>query len=196
VRVAHEGSAFWLPICSVAFLLYRDDVKHDIIEFKARCDNHDRIRDLLKNKNARFVGEDHQVDTYFRVPDGRLKLRQGNIENSLIFYSRPNQAGPKQSDVTMSSVPPASDLREVLTKALTVLVAVDKRREIYFVDNVKIHLDRVEGLGEFIEVEAIGSASEVDRLREQAEEFLHQFGVASSDLIEGSYSDMLGPSGN
>jgi predicted adenylyl cyclase CyaB len=166
-------------------------MRHSIIEFKARCSDLSRIRELLKNRNARFVGEDHQIDTYFRVPDGRLKLREGNIENSLIFYSRPNQAGPKQSDVTMSSVVAQSDLREVLTKGLGVLVTVDKRREIYFLDNVKIHLDRVEGLGEFVEVEAIGDSSELAQLRGQCETFLGEFGVAPTDLLDGSYSDLL-----
>ncbi len=166
-------------------------MEHAIIEFKARCGNHDRIREILKSTNARFEGEDHQVDTYFKVSNGRLKLREGNIENSLIFYSRPNQAGPKQSDVVMSAVPPNSELRSVLAKALGVLTTVDKRREIYFVENVKVHLDRVEGLGQFLEVEAIGDKSETGRLREQCEAFLREFGVCQTDLLQGSYSDML-----
>lgn len=166
-------------------------MEHAIIEFKARCGDHARIREILKSKSARFVGEDHQVDTYFRVPQGRLKLREGNIENSLVFYSRPNQSGPKQSDVTMSAVPAESDVKAVLSKALGIFVAVDKRREIYFVENVKVHLDRVEGLGEFVEVEAIGRQSELANLREQCEGFLREFGIGENDLLAGSYSDMM-----
>jgi predicted adenylyl cyclase CyaB len=125
------------------------------------------------------------------VPQGRLKLREGNIENSLVFYSRPNHAGPKQSDVTMSAVPADSDVKAVLAKALGAFVAVDKRREIYFVENVKVHLDRVEGLGEFVEVEAIGRQSDLVKLREQCEGFLREFGISEGDLLEGSYSDMM-----
>ena len=166
-------------------------MEHAIIEFKARCADHERIRNILKKKNARFVGEDHQIDSYFRVPYGRLKLREGEIENALVFYSRPDQAGPKQSDVALAKVPGKSELRSVLAKALGLLVAVDKRREIYFVGNVKIHLDRVEGLGEFVEVEAIGSANEVGSLREHCERFLSELGIKQEDLQEGSYSDML-----
>jgi adenylate cyclase class 2 len=162
-----------------------------VIEFKARCGDHAAVREILKTKNARFVGEDHQVDTYFRVPQGRFKLREGDIENSLVFYSRLNQAGPKQSDVTMSAVPAGSDVKAVLAKALGVIVAVDKRREIYFVENVKVHLDRVEGLGAFVEVEAIGKPSEVARLREQCEGFLREFGITDNELVEASYSDLL-----
>ncbi len=166
-------------------------MEHAIIEFKARCGDHRRIREILRKKSARFVGEDHQIDTYFRVPQGRLKLREGDIENALVFYSRPNQAGPKQSDVVLAKVPAEAELRPVLEKALGVLTAVDKRREIYFVENVKVHLDRVEGLGEFVEVEAIGSADEVTKLREQCEGFLVDFGIGAEDLEEGSYSDLL-----
>jgi adenylate cyclase, class 2 len=166
-------------------------MQHAIIELKARCADHARIREILQSKNARFVGTDHQVDTYFRVPSGRLKLREGNIENSLIFYSRPNQAGPKQSDVTMSAVSANSDLREVLAKALGVLVTVDKQREIYFVDNVKVHLDEVVGFGQFIEVEVMGNSAEAEALRKQRESFKREFAVSENDLVQVSYSDLL-----
>ena len=175
------------------FLLYVQRMQHTIIEFKARCADHANVREKLKQKNARFVGTDHQVDTYFRVPHGRLKVREGNIENSLIFYSRPNEAAAKQSNVTMSTVPPGSDLKAVLETALGILVTVDKKREIYFVDNVKIHLDEVVGLGTFLEVEAIGSAEERDKLRQQCDQFLKEFRVRQEDFVAISYSDMLLP---
>jgi adenylate cyclase, class 2 len=166
-------------------------MQHAIIEFKARCQHHERIREILKSNGARSIGTDHQVDTYFHVPSGRLKLREGNIENALIFYSRPNESGPKQSDVTMSVVSSNSDLRAVLTESLGVLATVDKQREIYFVDNVKVHLDQVEGLGRFIEVEAIGTPEQSLVLREQCQRFLAELEIRSNDLVEGSYSDLL-----
>ena len=166
-------------------------MQHAIIEFKARCSDHDRIQKLLREKNARFVGSDHQIDTYFRVPEGRLKLREGNIENSLIFYSRPDAAGPKQSDVTMSLLQPGNDVRAVLAKALQVLVTVDKQREIYFIENVKIHLDQVAGLGPFVEVEAIGLPEAAAELQAQCNAFLREFDLYPDDFIAGSYSDLL-----
>jgi adenylate cyclase class 2 len=172
-------------------LLYVVRMEHAIIEFKARCSDHARLREILKSKNAQFAGEDHQIDSYFRVPRGRLKLREGAIQNALVFYHRPNQAGPKQSNVVLAKLPVQSDVLEVLTKALGVMAVVDKRREIYFVDNVKIHLDRVEGLGEFVEVEAIGALNEVAELREQCTAFQGEFGIKQEDFIEGSYSDLL-----
>lgn len=166
-------------------------MQHTIVEFKARCADHDSIRKKLKQKAARFVGTDHQVDTYFRVPGGRLKLREGNIENSLIFYSREDRAGTKQSNVTMTTVPSGTDIKTVLAEALGVNVVVDKRREIYFVGNVKIHLDEVVGLGTFIEVEAIGSSDEREKLQQQCDEFLRDFEVRQVDLVAESYSDLL-----
>jgi len=166
-------------------------MRHTIIEFKARCADHDRIREKLKQKHARFAGTDRQIDTYFRVPQGRLKLREGNIENSLIFYSRANDAGTKQSDVTMSKIAGDSDIKAVLSRALGVMVAVDKKREIYFVDNVKIHLDEVAGLGKFLEVEAIGKAEDRAKLQRQCDEFVRDFEVRREDFVEGSYSDLL-----
>ena len=71
----------YLLICSMAFLN---------IEIKAKCNKIDEIREILKSKNAISKGIDHQVDTYFNSKNGRLKLREGNIENSLIYYSREN----------------------------------------------------------------------------------------------------------
>ena len=74
---------------------------HVNIEIKAKSNNQDAIREILKSKNADFKGIDHQIDTYFKVSNGRLKLREGKIENHLIHYQRENKEGPKQSDVTL-----------------------------------------------------------------------------------------------
>lgn len=71
------------------------------VEVKARSGDHERIREILRQRNARLVGEDHQIDTYFNVGTGRLKLREGNIENSLIYYRRSDGVGPKRSDVLL-----------------------------------------------------------------------------------------------
>ena len=68
-----------------------------IIEIKAHCNDQDKVRDILKGEGADFKGLDMLTDTCFRVPYGRLKLREGNIENNLIHYDRPDQKGSKQS---------------------------------------------------------------------------------------------------
>ncbi len=167
-------------------------MKHINIEIKARSTRNDKIRSILKSKKADFKGTDHQVDTYFKVLDGRLKLRQGNIENSLIFYRRENTSEPKESDVSLYRAKEISDLKQVLINALGELVTVDKQREIYFIDNVKFHLDKVKNLGEFVEIEAIGKQEkERESLLKQCNYYLQLFEINEEDLISVSYSDML-----
>ncbi len=166
---------------------------HLNVEIKAHCERGQEIHNLLLEKGSRFVGTDHQVDTYFHVPNGRLKLREGTIERHLIHYLRPDRQGPKTSEVMLYDPGPDETLKLLLQRALGVLVVVDKRRRIHFIDNVKFHIDSVEGLGTFVEIEAIdreGSLGE-EALRKQCEEYLELLGIESSDLVENSYSDML-----
>jgi predicted adenylyl cyclase CyaB len=168
---------------------------HVNIEIKAHCENPDAIRRFLQDNKADFKGTDHQLDTYFSVPNGRLKLRRGNIENSLIFYDRPNQPGPKQADVSLFQTDTVGgvQLAETLTSALEVLVVVDKQREIYFIDNVKFHIDDVKGLGTFIEIEAIDEKGDIgiDKLRSQCRYYINAFDIQQQDLVHNSYSDLL-----
>jgi adenylate cyclase class 2 len=169
---------------------------HLNVEIKARCNNQDAIREYLKANNADFRGIDHQIDTYFNVPNGRLKLREGEIENFLIHYERSDQEGPKQSKVTLYTSQPGSTLKEALTKALGILVVVDKEREIYFIENVKFHVDVVENLGTFMEIEAIDKDANIgkDKLNEQCNKYLKEMGIKDENLISVSYSDLLLPS--
>lgn len=163
------------------------------IEIKAQCDNQARIRAVLQERKARFVGVDHQIDTYFQVPNGRLKLREGTIEHNLIHYDRLDQEGPKGSDVLLYKPLPDAGLKALLTRALGVLVVVDKHRDIYFIDNVKFHLDRVAKLGTFVEIEAIDEDGRIgaDRLNAQCQHYLDLFELPPESLIAVSYSDLL-----
>lgn len=162
------------------------------IEIKARCKNPEFVKEILKTKNADFRGLDHQIDTYFKINSGRLKLREGNIENSLVFYKRKNKKGPKQSDVILFKTKPNSLLKEILTKTLDILVVVDKQREIYYIDNVKFHVDNVKDLGTFVEIEVIKeSGMTKNELLEQCQYYSNLFKVSEKDLIPVSYSDLL-----
>jgi adenylate cyclase class 2 len=165
----------------------------NIIEIKAHCPNPQTIRDILRSRNAAFRGTDRQTDTYFRVNRGRLKLREGQIENCLVYYEREDQAGPKQSEVILLPSTPGSALKEILIRSLGVLVVVEKQREIYFIDNVKFHIDTVKDLGSFVEIEAIDADSSLgrDKLLAQCQEFLELFKIAPVDLVADSYSDLL-----
>lgn len=170
-------------------------MSHVNIEIKAKSTNHMQIKEILKSLNADFKGTDHQIDTYFKTSHGRLKLRQGNIENSLIGYKRENKEGPKQSDVFLYNVDPKerTKLKEALANTLGILVEVDKKREIYFINNVKFHLDSVKGLGNFVEIEAIDKDLTLgkEKLLEQCNKYMELFDISSQDLISVSYSDML-----
>ena len=164
------------------------------IEIKAKCFHPEKVEAFLLSKGARFIGLDHQKDTYFEVPVGRLKLRQGNIEKTLIYYNRPDQEGPKQSDFSLSQVSDGEAMEQLLEKALGVKVIVDKYRKIFFIDNVKFHLDEVPGLGSFVEIEA-GNRTDlsltVEILRAQCDAYMKAFEIQEGDLIHNSYSDML-----
>ena len=163
------------------------------VEIKARCHNPGTIRQILEGRNARFIGEDRQIDTYYQVPRGRMKLRQGKIENALIYYDRHNQQGPKTSQIKLFKTSRGEDLRDLLSIALDELIVVDKKREIYFVDNVKFHIDQVQKLGSFVEIEAIdedGSRS-LEELQHQCASFMKLFEIQDQDLIAESYSDLM-----
>jgi len=168
-------------------------MSHLNIEIKAKSLELDRIRDILKSKNADFKGIDHQVDTYFKVNSGRLKLREGNIENHLIYYEREDKSGPKKSLVVLYKYNPDQSLKEILTRSLGVLAVVNKLREIYFIDNVKFHLDNVKGLGYFVEIEAIDEDGSIgsEKLHEQCKYYLRLLNISKEDLLENSYSDLV-----
>jgi predicted adenylyl cyclase CyaB len=169
----------------------RDAMKHLNFEFKARLKDEQRVRAMLKTLQARFVGTDHQVDTYFRAPAGRLKVREGRIENALIFYKRSNARRARRAQIDMMLLPRRNSVRAILCSALGVLAVVDKRREIYFAGNVKIHLDRVRGLGKFLEVEAISRAGDLKKIRAQARKFQKLLGITSKDIVPESYADLV-----
>ena len=163
------------------------------IEIKAKCTDKGNIRDILLSLKARQVGKDLQIDTYYKCNNGRLKLREGNIEYSLVSYLREDKSGPKKSDVIYYHPRKETPLKDILTTALGKLITVTKSREIFYMENVKFHLDTVEGLGDFVEIEAIdtdGSFGE-EKLMEQCNKYLTLFNIDTRDLIERSYSDLL-----
>lgn len=162
-------------------------------EFKARAANIKQLEEKLFTLNPFFKGEDHQTDTYFNVAVGRLKLREGNIENALIWYDRQNIADAKQSDIILYQHQPDTSLKDILIKVHGIKVIVDKTRRIYFIDNVKFHFDLVKELGTFVEVEAIDSKGSIgiEKLKQQCDHYFNFFGLNKSDYENCSYSDLL-----
>lgn len=165
------------------------------VEVKARCRGLDGMRRILADSGALPHGTDEQTDTYFEVSRGRLKVREGKIENALIAYDRPQRAGARPSAVTLAILEPgvAAAVRAALEAALPVAARVVKRREIWFDGNVKLHLDRVEGLGEFVEIEAQSEAGVPGRtaLEEQTRKWCARLGLDEGDRLAPSYAEMI-----
>jgi predicted adenylyl cyclase CyaB len=168
-------------------------MSHLNIEIKARHDHPDFVRDYLNSNSADFKGVDFQTDTYFNVINGRLKLREGNIENNLIYYKRSNESKAKESHFQLVNIPETKQLKEILSQSLGIKIVVEKKREIYFIGNVKFHIDEVAGIGSFIEIEASNLNDQVskERLQEQCNFYVGEFGIKDEDMIAFSYSDML-----
>ncbi|MCC6488464.1 MAG: class IV adenylate cyclase [Candidatus Hydrogenedentes bacterium] len=161
------------------------------VELKACLQDWDSAVAACERVGARLEGDIRQVDTFFRVPEGRLKLRTSEPgESCLIFYHRPDVAGVKGCDYLIEPVRPSMGV--LLDACFGTLGEVRKVRTLWLWENVRIHLDRVVGLGEFIEFEAVLSGTHDDadghaklaRLREV-------FQIGDSDLLTASYFDML-----
>jgi adenylate cyclase, class 2 len=184
---------FYAVILGDLCCLYQQRMSIHIIEFKARIQNIELAEKKLLVLDPLFKGEDRQVDTYFNVGFGRLKLREGTIESALIWYDRPNDAASKLSKVLLYKHAPDPSLKDLLIQANGIKTIVDKRRKIYFIDNVKFHFDEVEGLGKFIEVEAIDETGELglEKIQAQCDHYSAFFNIQPSEFMSGSYSDML-----
>jgi len=161
------------------------------IELKARLPDRDQAVRVCGELGAAFHGDIRQTDTYFPVPEGRFKLRESDPgDDYLVFYRRPDTAGPKGCDYHIAVVDPSP--LPVLQTALGVLAVVVKTRTLYLWENVRIHLDAVEELGDFIEFEAVLSDEyeDADGFR-KLQHLQSAFGIAPGDLIGGSYLELL-----
>ena len=163
------------------------------IEIKARVANLDAVRRRVAAcADGPPVALD-QDDTFFACAHGRLKLRVfADGRGELIAYQRADTAGPKTSDYRITSVDDPDALRETLGRALGLRGRVVKQRELWLAGQTRIHLDRVEGLGDFVELEVVlraGQAPEAGVAIAQA--LLSRLEIAASQLVAGAYIDLL-----
>jgi predicted adenylyl cyclase CyaB len=137
--------------------------------------------------------EIHQDDTFFNCPAGRLKLRAFSSDRGeLIFYRRADQEGPKESFYVRSATTEPDSLRQVLALAYGEAGRVRKRRTLFLVGRTRIHLDEVENLGHFLELEVVlaeGEAAEAGV--NEARQLMARLGVEPSQLIDRAYVDLL-----
>jgi adenylate cyclase class IV len=139
------------------------------------------------------VGWLHQRDTYFHAVQGRLKLREAPPQPAeLIAYARPELTGPKLSLYRVVPVTDHLALIDALTDSLGVRVVVEKARRLLRWRNVRIHLDRVDGLGDFVELEAVAaSPGGLEVERERVEDLRAVLGIADEQLISLGYADLM-----
>jgi predicted adenylyl cyclase CyaB len=137
--------------------------------------------------------EIRQDDTFFACERGRLKLRAfSSVEGELIFYRRTDQPGPKQSFYVRTPTASPDSLREALTLAYGEVGRVRKRRTLFMVGRTRIHLDEVEGLGDFLELEVVMREDEpLDAGVREAEDLMARLQVQPSQLIDRAYVDLL-----
>lgn len=163
------------------------------IEIKAHVES----VEALALKAAAFATEGPiaiaQDDTFFRCESGRLKLRAfSDGTGELIFYRRTDQPGPKESFYLRSPTTAPDTLRESLTLAYGQVGRVIKQRTLFMVGRTRVHLDRVEGLGHFLELEVVLAEGEpVEAGVREANGLMERLGVKPQQLIDGAYVDLL-----
>ena len=163
------------------------------IELKARCDDLGRLRDACGSLGAEAEEPERQIDTYFGVARGRLKLRESlRTGAELIYYMRPDVEGARESHYEIYQVEDAEALKALLKRALGVQAVVAKRREIYLIGNVRVHLDKVQGLGGFVELEGIVEhQAELFHVAEEVRRLEQALGIPTDSLVKESYADLV-----
>ena len=163
------------------------------VEIKARVADLDAVARLAAAIATEGPTRIDQDDTFFSGSRGRLKLRQfADGSGQLILYDRADAAGPKVSDYVLSATAAPDTLREALARAYGVLGRVKKVRTLFLAGRTRIHLDRVEGLGDFVELEVVlreGESAGDGRM--EADRVMGSLGIAAGDLVEGAYLDLL-----
>ncbi len=163
------------------------------IEIKARVTDAEALERRVRSLADRGPEDLTQDDTFFACPRGRLKLRElAPDRGELIFYDRPDAAGPKLSDYVVAPTKAPAALREALARAFGECGRVRKTRRLYLAGTTRIHLDDVEGLGAFLELEVVLAPEQTAAAGEAiAADLLARLGVAPTQLVAGAYLDLL-----
>lgn len=165
------------------------------IEIKAKCKNLINAREIAEKLKTEYVGTLHQIDTYFTTKEGRLKIREINgKEAQLIPYFKEYSTGPMKSSYSVLPVSDPQNVKNIFNKILGTVTVVDKKREVFLIDNVRVHLDEVKNLGTFIEFEAVYEDKEPDdkdREVKKVSSLMETFKILKEDLLDKSYIDYL-----
>lgn len=166
-----------------------------MVELKARVDDLTAFRNKLIRYGAKQKGVFHQIDTYYEVPKGRLKLREveGKADAELIYYERENVTVPKRSSIFILTIPKPQTFKQILERIMKITTIVDKVREIYLYESIQVHLDRVKSLGSFIEFELVSSQDADQQKKDQLrlEKLREKLDISPERLERLSYSDLI-----
>jgi predicted adenylyl cyclase CyaB len=163
------------------------------LELKARDRDPERSLRVCRDLGADDRGTLLQRDTYFEVPQGRLKLREepGAVAQ-LIAYERADLADSRESRYRLVEAADPAGLRDALTSVLGVKVVVGKSRRLFIFEGVRIHLDRVDDLGDFVEFEGVATdGADPSDFTELLEDLRPSFNIRDEDLLRESYADLL-----
>ena len=164
------------------------------IELKARCGDLSRLRERCESLGAEGQEPERQVDTYFDVSHGRLTLRESlEAGAELIYYIRDDMAGARESHYELYPVEDAEGLKAILAQALGVSVVVAKRRETFMLGNVRIHLDKVQGLGSFVELHGtVDEPGELPLIADEVQGIQQTLGLDPHTLVKEPYAVLVG----
>ena len=163
------------------------------IEIKARIESVESLERVVAPLATHGPTLIDQDDTFFRCETGRLKLRAFSAEaGELIYYRRPDDAGPKTSFYLRSPTSAPDVLRESLALAYGEAGRVRKQRRLYLIGRTRVHLDRIEGLGTFLELEVVlGDAEPAERGIDEANALMQALAIAPDQLIAAAYVDLM-----
>ena len=163
------------------------------LEFKARLEDSSHVLGIVRRLGGDLWGDLRQTDTYFAVANGRLKVRETpGFPAYLIYYERDEAAADRPSDYDLARSDDAVAMKNMLSTALGVLGVVRKQRRLLLLDTTRVHLDNVEGLGSFIEIEVPVKTPEAEpQAREQFEALIDALGLDRRDGLRLSYLDLM-----
>jgi predicted adenylyl cyclase CyaB len=164
------------------------------IEIKARITNPSGMKEKIKKFAHTFLGSDHQVDTYFSTKSGRMKLRESQLSgNYLILYRRDDKSGPRSSVYETIPIDRSAEVKSLLGNLLGLEIVVEKKRDIFLFENVRIHIDEVKNLGDFLEFEAVMDNKHQNHDREinKVNKLMKILEISNADLVAKSYQDLL-----
>jgi adenylate cyclase len=163
------------------------------VEIKARVSDMDAMRDQVAAIADHGPETLTQTDTFFQVSVGRLKLREFSDSSAeLIYYNRPDSAGPTESQYERAPVVNARPMRELLSETLGTAGTVRKKRQVYWIGRTRVHLDEVEDLGNFLELEVVLKEHEPRTAGiKEAEQLMERLGIDAGALVPDAYVDLL-----